>query len=213
MLLDLMKRSEAVLNGHPVNKTRRARGESPATTIWLFWGSGAASALPSFRQAYGLKAAATSAVDVINGLARMIGVDVLKINGVTDNIDNDFTAQADGGLAALEGNDLVVIHIEATDEAGHVGSVEDKVAAIEKTDAEVASRLRAVKGDFRVLIMPDHPTPVATRTHNPDPVPFLVWGTGVGANGAERFTENEAKKTGLFLDAACSIMSGLLVTR
>ena len=212
-LLDLMKRSEAVLKDHPVNKARVARGDSPATTIWLFWGSSVASSLPTYKKAYGLKAAATSAVDVIKGLAGMMGMELLEIKGVTDNLDNDFAGQASGALAALDKNDLVIIHIEATDEAGHVGSVVDKVAAIEKTDAEVAGRIRSWKGGLlRVLIMPDHPTPIPTRTHNADPVPFLVWGEGIASNGARRFTEKEASKTGLFLDPAHSIIGRLLVT-
>ncbi|MBI2851298.1 MAG: cofactor-independent phosphoglycerate mutase [Chloroflexi bacterium] len=211
LLQDLMKRSEAVLREHPVNSARRARGESPATTIWLFWGSGTASALPTFKQAYGLKAAATSAVDVIKGLAGMMGMDVLQIQGVKDGLDNDFAGQAEGALTALDKNDLVVIHIEATDEAGHTGSVNDKVEAIEKTDSEVISRLRAWKEDaLRVLVMPDHPTPVETRTHNPDPVPFMLWGDGFTSNGAKRFTEKEALKTGLIIDAGYRIMSRLV---
>lgn len=213
LLRDLMTRSEAVLRNHPVNAARLARGESAATTIWLFWGSGVASALPTFKHTYGLKAAASSAVDVINGLAGMMGMDVLKIKGVTDNLDNDFAGQASGALAALEKNDLVVIHVEATDEAGHVGSVEEKVAAIEKTDSEVVSRLRGRRGALRVLIMPDHPTPVSTRTHNADPVLFMVWGDGISPNGAKRFTEKEAVKTGLFLANGYSIIGGLLVTK
>jgi 2,3-bisphosphoglycerate-independent phosphoglycerate mutase len=214
LLRELMKRSEAVLKEHPVNAARKVRREPSVTTIWLFWGSAVAAELPSFDQLYGLKAAATSAVDVINGLAGMMGMDVLKIVGVTDGLDNDFAAQASGALSALQNNDLVVIHIEAADEAGHVGSVEEKVAAIERTDSEVVSRLRTWKGgDLRVLVMPDHPTPISTRTHNSDPVPFMVWGKGIAHNGAKRFTEKEAGGTGLFLGAACSIMSGLLVTR
>jgi 2,3-bisphosphoglycerate-independent phosphoglycerate mutase len=210
-LLDLMHRSEAVLQEHPINAARRARGEFPATTIWLFWGSGIPAALPAFKQAYGLNGVVTSAVDVIRGLALMIGVKVLEIPGVTDGMDNDFAGQAKGALAALEKNDLAVIHIEATDEAGHSGSIEDKVAAIEKTDSQVISRLRDWKGDaLRVLVMPDHPTPIVTRTHNPDPVPFLLWGEGFASNGAKRFTEKEAVQRGLFLDPGSAIMSRLV---
>ncbi len=211
LLRDLMKRSESVLRDHPVNAARRARGEALATTIWIFWGSGNPAALPDFKEAYGLQAAVTSAVDVIKGLAQMIGVKVLEIPGVTDGMDNDFAGQTDGALAAFDKNDLVVIHIEATDEAGHTGSVEDKVEAIQKTDSEVFSRLRAWHGDaLRVLVMPDHPTPIVTRTHNPDPVPFLLWGEGFTSNGAKRFTEIEAVRQGLFLDDGYSIMSRLI---
>ena len=211
LLLDLMKRSEAVLREHPVNVARQARGELPANMIWLFWGSGKESALPTFKQTYGLEAVVTSPVDVIRGLALIIGMELLEIPGVTDDLDNDFAGQAAGALAALNENDLVVIHVEATDEAGHVGSIDDKVAAIQKTDSEVVSRLRGWKGGaLRVLVMPDHPTPILTRTHNPDPVPFMLWGEGFASNGAKRFTEKEAARTGLFLDPGCSIMSKLV---
>ena len=214
LLRDLMKRSEAVLLNHPVNKARQSRGELPATTIWLFWGSGLNLSMPAFKQAYGLKAAATSAVDVIKGLAGLLGMEVLDIPGVKDGLDNDFAGQAEGGLSALEKNDMVVIHIEATDEAGHVGSVADKVAAIEKTDKEVARRLRNWKGEpLRVLVMPDHPTPITTRTHNPDPVPFMLWGEGITSSGAKRFTEKEAAGTGLFIDSGYSIMGRLVLPK
>lgn len=214
LLRDLMKRSEAILKEHPVNKARQARGESPATTIWLFWGSSIAAALPTFKQAYGLEAAVTSAVDVIKGLAGMMGMQLLEIPGVTDGMDNDFAGQASGALDSLKKNDLAVIHIEATDEAGHVGSVEDKVAAIERADNEVISRLRAWKGGaLRVLVMPDHPTPILTRTHNADPVPFMLWGAGLKSNGAKRFTEKEAAGTGLFIDPGYSIMARLILTK
>lgn len=211
LLLELMKRSEAVLREHPVNIARQARGDLPANTIWLFWGSGKESALPTFKQAYGLEAAVTSAVDVIKGLAEMMGMEVLEIPGVTDGMDNDFAGQATGALVALKEKDLVVIHIEATDEAGHTGSTAEKVEAIQKTDSEVVSRLRSWKGEaLRILIMPDHLTPIVTRTHNPDPVPFMLWGEGFTSNGAKRFTEKEAAGTGLFLDPGFGIMSRLI---
>ncbi|MDO8687411.1 MAG: cofactor-independent phosphoglycerate mutase [Dehalococcoidales bacterium] len=210
-LLDLMQRSEAVLRENPVNVSRRSRGEIPATMIWLFWGSGQAPALPPFRQLYGPEAAVTSAVDVIRGLARMIGMKVLDITGVTDGLDNDFAGQAAGALAALNQYDLAVIHVEATDEAGHTGSIDDKIEAIQRVDREIVSRLRAWRGDkLRVLVMPDHSTPIATRTHNSDPVPFLLWGPGFTANGGKRFTEAEASKTGLLIDPGYNIMSRLV---
>lgn len=211
LLLELMERSRGVLEKHPVNQARQAKGEPPANMIWLFWGSGASVALPTFKQAYGLEAAVTSAVDVIKGLGGMMGMEILELPGVTDGMDNDFAGQASGALAALQRKDMVVIHLEASDEAGHAGSVEEKVAAIEMTDKEVISRLRAWKEDsFRVLAMPDHPTPIATKTHNADPVPFMLWGEGFTSNGAKRLTEKEAAKTGLFLDPGYSIMGRLI---
>ena len=211
ILRDLMERSEAVLRDHPVNIKRRSRGEIPATMIWLFWGSGNASDMPSFKQAYGLDAAVTSGVDVIRGLARMLDVGVLDIPGVSDGLENDYAAQAEGALNALDDRDLVVIHVEATDEAAHAGSIDEKVEAIQRTDAEVMGRLRSWRGDeLRLLVMPDHPTPIEVRTHTADPVPFILWGAGFVPNGAKRFTEPEAEKTGFFLDPGYKIMSMLI---
>jgi len=210
ILHDLMARSEAVLQDHPVNVKRRARGDIPATTLWLFWGSGRLPDMPSFRQICGLDAAMTSAVDLLHGLAKMAKMDNLDIPGVTDGLDNNYAGQAIGALNALDGHDLAVIHIEAPDEMGHAGAIDDKVEALQRIDNEVISRLRSWrKAPLRVLIMPDHPTPIQTQTHSPDPVPFLLWGTGFTANGAKRLTESEAESTGLFIDPGYNIMSRL----
>jgi len=211
ILRDLMVRSEEVLRYHLVNVKRRSRGEIPATTIWLFWGSGQVPDMPEFKQVYGLSAALTSGVDLLRGLAKMVGMEVLVIPGVTDSLDNDFAAQAVGALEALEEHDLVVIHIEAPDEAAHAGSIDDKVEAIHRIDREVIGRLRSWGGDeLRLLVMPDHPTPIKTRTHSPEPVPFLLWGKGFSSNGAKKFTEAEAKSTGLFIEDGYKIMGRLI---
>ncbi|UCG10369.1 MAG: cofactor-independent phosphoglycerate mutase [Dehalococcoidia bacterium] len=210
-LVDLMKRSVAVLAEHPVNSKRRSRGDVPANMIWLFWGSGQAPSMPAFKPVYGVSAAMTSAVDLLRGLARMMGMAVLVIAGVSDGPDNDYAAQANGALTALKEHDLVVIHVEAPDEAAHSGSVEDKVTAIQMVDKEVVSRLGTYQpGNLRVLIMPDHPTPIEIRTHSPDPVPFMLWGPGFSANVARRFTEAEAAKTGLFVDPGYNLMGRLI---
>jgi 2,3-bisphosphoglycerate-independent phosphoglycerate mutase len=211
VLRELMGRSEAVLRYHPVNEKRRSRGEIPATTIWFFWGSGKVPEMPSFQQVYGLSAALTSGVDLLKGLGKMMEMEVLAIDGVTDGLDNDFAAQAEGALGALEENDLVVIHIEAPDEAAHAGSVDDKIEAINRIDKEVVSRLRSWDEDkLRLLVLPDHPTPIKTRTHSPEPVPFLLWGEGFKPNGAKSFSEIEAKNTGLFIEDGYKIMGKLV---
>ncbi|MBI4266855.1 MAG: cofactor-independent phosphoglycerate mutase [Chloroflexi bacterium] len=210
-LRELMARSKAVLKSHPVNVKRESEGKIPATTIWLFWGCGQIPDMPAFRQIYGLRAAMTSGVDLLRGLARMTGLAPLDIPGVTDGPDNDYAAQAAGALAALGQHDLVAVHIEAPDEAGHIASVEGKVEAIERADKEVISRLRDWKGEpLRVLVMPDHPTPIKVQTHTDEPVPFLLWGEGFQANGAKRFTEAEAKRTGVFIEEGYKIMGKLL---
>jgi 2,3-bisphosphoglycerate-independent phosphoglycerate mutase len=211
ILRELMGRSEAVLRYHPVNERRRRRGEIPATTIWLFWGSGQLPEMPSFQQVYGLSAALTSGVDLLKGMGKMLEMEVLAIGGVTDGLDNDFAAQSKGALAALAENDLAVIHIEAPDEAAHAGAVDSKIEAIQRIDREVVSRLRSWdEDDLRLLVMPDHPTPIKSRTHSPEPVPFLLWGEGFKPNGAKRLTELEARNTGLFIEDGYKIMGRLL---
>lgn len=211
LLRDIMEKSKAVLEGHPVNLEREARGEIPANMIWLFWGSGQIPEMPPFKQVYGLDAAMTSGVDLLRGLARMAGMDVLDIPGVTDGLDNDYGAQATGALKALDKYDLVAIHIEAPDEAAHAGSIGDKVAAIQRVDEEVVRRIGSWNLDaIRVLVLPDHPTPIKIQTHTDEPVPFVLWGSGFKSNGAKRFTEAEAKKTGIFIDDGYNIMSWLV---
>jgi 2,3-bisphosphoglycerate-independent phosphoglycerate mutase len=167
--------------------------------------------MPSFRQFYGFNAAMTSAVDLLRGLAKMAGMTVLEIPGITDSLDNDFAGQANGALKALKDHDLVVIHIEAPDEAGHAGSIEKKVEAIEKIDHEVIRRLRSWQDDsLRLLVMPDHPTPIKTQTHNNEPVPFLIWGPGFSTNGATRFTEKDANSTKFVIDKGHDVMKYFL---
>lgn len=210
LLRQLMASSEAVLKKHPVNIERWARGDIPATMIWLFWGSGRIPEMPSFKQAYGLEAAMNSGVDLLRGLARMAEMEVLDIPGVTDGLDNDYAAQAAGALKALEKYELVAIHIEAPDEAAHAGSIDDKVEAIQRVDKEVVSRIRSWNPDaLRVLVLPDHPTPIKIQTHTDEPVPFVLWGSGFASNGAKRFTEAEAKSAGIFIEDGCNIMTKL----
>jgi len=210
LLNELMARSEEVLREHPVNMARRARGEIPATMIWLFWGSAKLPDMPAFQQRYGLKSAMTSGVDLLKGLAKLAGMEVLDIAGVTDNLNNDYAAQASGALKALESHDLVVVHIEAPDEAAHDRAIEAKIEALQRIDREVVGRFRSWQGDIRLLVMPDHSTPIEVQTHTDDPVPFLLWGPGFASNGARRFTEAEAKNTGLFLEEGYKIMGRLL---
>ena len=210
-LLDLMKRSEAVLCGHPVNEARRSRGDIPATMIWLFWGSRQIPDMPAFKLVCGLDAAMTSGVDLLRGLAKVLGIEVLNIHGVTGDQDNDYNAQALGALESLEGVDLVVIHVEAPDEAAHAGLVDDKVEAIQRIDSEIVKQLCSWNGDsLRILVMPDHLTPIEVQTHIGEPVPFMLYGPGFASDGAERFTEAEAKNTGVLIREGHNIMAKLI---
>jgi 2,3-bisphosphoglycerate-independent phosphoglycerate mutase len=210
-LNELMKRSQLILKDHPVNKKRIARGQLPATGIWLFWGSGKVPVMPKFSEVYHKKAAVTSGVSLLQGLGRMADMLLLEIPGVTDGLDNDYRAQIRGALDTLQKIDLVIVHIEAPDEAGHAGSIKDKITAIENIDKYVVSEIEKWKGgELRVLFTPDHPTPISTRTHISDPVPFMLWGRGVKETQAKRLTEAEAKKTGIRVDPGWHIMRKLI---
>jgi 2,3-bisphosphoglycerate-independent phosphoglycerate mutase len=167
--------------------------------------------MPAFKEAYGLNAAVISGVDIVRGLARMTELAVLDVPGVTGDMNNDYMSQAAGSLEALEKYDMVVCHVEATDEAAHAGLIKDKIEAIQEVDKEVVSRLRSWDKDaLRVLILPDHATPIETQTHVADPVPFILWGPGFRASGAKRFTEAAAKDTGVFVEEGYNIMSRLI---
>ena len=210
-LKELMTRSELVLYDHPVNIERKTRGDIPATMAWLFWGSGKIPDMPAFKEVYGLDAAMISGVDIMRGLARMIDMEVLDIPGVTGDLNNDYMAQAIGALETLLRHDMVVIHVEATDEAAHAGLAKDKIEAIQGVDKEIVARLRTWDRDaLHVLILPDHSTPIEIQTHVADPVPFILWGPGFTANGAKRFTEVEAKGTGVFINEGYNIMGKLV---
>jgi 2,3-bisphosphoglycerate-independent phosphoglycerate mutase len=220
----LMERSKAVLAKHPVNQARIARGQLPATQIWLFWPGMRPGEMPTFAQAYGGKtAAATSAVDLLRGLAVQAGMDVLNIAGVTDGGDNDFAGQMAGALASLDDHDVVFVHVEAPDELSHAGDVAGKVRAIEAVDALMVSQVIALRegtgvggpgsgigDDVALLVMPDHPTPLEIKTHVGEPVPFLIWGPGFAPNGAGAFTEKEARATGLAVAPGHLLMGRLL---
>jgi 2,3-bisphosphoglycerate-independent phosphoglycerate mutase len=212
VLLDLMERARVVLRSWPNNYSRAGEGKLPATDIWPFWPGVAPKGLQPFSLKRGLSAAMTSGVDLLNGLGTLTGIDRLEIAGVSDGPDNDYAAQAEGALAALEDHDLVVIHVESPDEEGHAGNVAGKVDAIEAIDREVVSRVRRrmAEGRLAVLCMPDHPTPIELKTHVGEPVPFVIAGEGVTADGAERYDELAGAATGLSLDPGRLVMDMLL---
>jgi len=207
LLRDLMARSETFMKNHPVNLKRVAEGKLPATSIWLFWGSGNVPLMPSFTEQFGIKAAVSSGVDLLRGLGKMAGMDILNIHGVTDGLDNDYEAQANGALKALNNYDMVILHIEAPDEAGHAGSKADKVEAIQRIDEAVLGRLTKWSGELRLMVSPDHPTPLGIRTHTSEPVPFVIYGKGTTSNGAKRLTEVDAKRTSLVIDPGYGLMN------
>lgn len=210
LLLALMERSHQILAEHPVNREREARGALPANQIWPFWPGLQPGRMPSFQQVFGRSAALTTAVDLLRGLARQISIDLLDPPGVTDGLDNDFHGQMAAALASLAAHDVVVAHVEAPDEAAHSGDADGKVRAIELVDGLMLSQLAGVEEELRVLVLPDHPTPLAIRTHVAEPVPFLLWGPGCPANGARRFTEAEAASTGLVIRPGHNLLGRFL---
>jgi 2,3-bisphosphoglycerate-independent phosphoglycerate mutase len=177
ILRELMLKSADILENHPVNKERIRRGDKPANSIWL-WGQGRKLNLPSFKQKYSLHGALVSAVDLMRGLGISAGLRILEVPGITGYLDTNYEGKADGALKALKQVDIVYIHVEAPDEAGHSGKYEDKIRAIEDFDARVVGNV--MKGlvsfsEYRVLILPDHATPIEAKTHTDEPVPFVIY--------------------------------------
>lgn len=209
-LLDLMERARPVLERSEVNRARSQRGALPATDVWPFWPGERPQGLEAFSDKRGLTAALSSGVDLLHGLAELTGIDRLDLPGVTDGPGNDYAAQAIGTLRALGDHDVVIVHVESPDEAGHAGDAEAKVAAIEAIDAEVVSRARDWEGELRILAMPDHPTPLEIRTHVGEPVPFVLAGPGVVARGSRGFDEAGAASTDLLVDPGYGVMDLLL---
>jgi len=210
VLTAFMERARPVLVRSAVNARRVAEGHLPITDVWPFWPGSAPKDLVPFSQRRGKTAALTSGVDLLGGLAVLTGIDRLTIPGVTDGADNDYAGQAAGGLAALADHDLVVIHVETPDEEGHAGDVAGKIAGIEAIDREVVARAMALPGPLRILCMPDHPTPIALKTHTAEPVPFVLWGEGIATDGAVLFTEDAARDSGVLLDPGRDVMDRLL---
>lgn len=210
ILLSLMARARVVLEQSAPNISRREMEEVAATDIWPFWPGRAPRGLVPIRQLRGISAAMTSGVDLLNGLAELTGIDRLDIPGVTDGPDNDYATQAEQALRALRHYDLVVIHVETPDEAGHAGDVAAKVAGIEAIDREIVRRARDFGDGLRVLCMPDHATPIAMKTHVGEPVPFVLAGPGIVHNGAATFDEASAQDTGLLVDPGRRVMDLLL---
>ncbi len=178
ILRELMMKSVDILWGHPVNKERLKCGKKPANSIWL-WGRGKRPQIPTYQEKYGLKGALVSAVDLTKGLGIYAGFEILKVPGVTGWLDTNYSGKAEYALNALKNVDLVYIHVESPDEAGHSGNYKDKIKAIEDFDSLVVGPvMKGLKERFkhyRVLLMPDHATPIKIRTHTDDPVPFVIY--------------------------------------
>lgn len=209
-LIAMMKKSYDVLKNHPINLKRIAEGKRPANSIWL-WGEGNKPILPSFESLYGLKGSVISAVDLLKGIGISAGMSTPDVPGATGYIDTNFEGKARYALKELEdGKDFVYIHIEAPDECGHRNEPENKVRAIELIDEKVLSIL--LEGlekydDYKIMILPDHPTPIVTKTHARDAVPYMIYHKSVPVDGVDTINEDTAKATGNFIEKGSELMS------
>ena len=210
--LDIIKRSQDVLRAHPVNQAREAAGKLSATSAWL-WGQGRAPSLESYKDRFGITGSVISAVDLIKGIGVCAGLDIIEVPGATGYIDTNYKGKIDAALQAIEEVDFVYLHVEAPDEAGHEGKADLKVQAIEDFDSKiVAPCLDYVRkhGNIRILVAPDHETPVKIKTHAGNPVPFAIYGPGITSNGSTAYTEAKAKETGLLVKNAYKLLPNLL---
>ena len=213
-LIQMMKDSYAFLSEHPVNKKRVAEGKRPANSIWM-WGEGKKPMLPAFSAVYGKKGAIVSAVDLLKGIAKCAKMEAPEVEGATGYIDTNFEGKALAAVDALKnGCDFVYIHLEAPDECGHRNEPENKVKAIEMIDSRVLpivlDGLKAIGEDYKIMVLPDHPTPIVTQTHAADPVPYLIYHKANEKQGVDSINEETAKNTGVFIENGPDIMRKFL---
>lgn len=213
-LAELMKKAAKFLENHPINQERKAKGLHPANGIWL-WGEGRKAALEPFADRFGLKGTIISAVDLLKGIGFFAKMEVLEVPGATGYIDTNYQGKLKAALNALSrGQDFIYIHIEAPDECGHRGEMENKIMAIEDIDSKVLGPLLQgleEYGDFKLLIMPDHPTPLDIKTHTATPVPFLLYHREKPLEGPEVFSEKSAAATGFNLGPAHNLIPDLML--
>ncbi|HHV51604.1 MAG TPA: cofactor-independent phosphoglycerate mutase [Clostridiales bacterium] len=203
-LLEMMRKSYEILKNHPLNLKRVKEGLNPANAIWL-WGQGKRPSLQLYKERFGVKGSVISAVDLIKGIGRIAGMNVCRVDGATGYVDTNFEGKTAAALNELKnGQDFVFIHIEAPDECGHRGEAENKIKAIEYIDSRVLKPLlEGLKemGDFNIMVLPDHPTPLAIRTHTSDPVPYLIYSSrGNKASGITSFNETSAARSDIFFE-------------
>ncbi len=208
-LIAMMKESYDFLMEHPVNKRRIAEGKRPANSIWL-WGEGTKPALPDFKEKYGVDGSIISAVDLLKGIAKCAGMNAPEVEGATGYIDTNFEGKAECAIKELETKDFVYIHIEAPDECGHRNEPENKVKSIEIIDEKVLSKVVEdldKYDDYKIMVLPDHPTPIVTMTHAGDAVPYMIYQKSKATNnGVATFTEETAKATGNYVEIGHTLM-------
>lgn len=194
----IMEKSQKLFANCEVNQQRQSRGEPPATQVWL-WGQGKTPALQNFQQRFGVKSAVITAVDLLRGIGRLLGWDVIEVEGATGYLDTDYAAKGRAAIAALDKYDFVVVHVEATDEASHEGHADAKVKALEEIDRHIVGPVHAAlqqRGEYRMLVCPDHPTFLRTKTHSHGFVPFAMCGAGITPDATQQYDEITAATTG-----------------
>jgi 2,3-bisphosphoglycerate-independent phosphoglycerate mutase len=212
VLCEVMDRSLELFAEHPVNQARRRAGSLPATNVWL-WGLGKRPSLAPFAELYGARGSMITAVDLLRGLATLIGWQRIEVPGATGYTDTDYAAKGRYGVNALDSTDLICVHVEATDEASHEGDVAAKIRALEEIDRHVVAPLHAAlarQGDYRILVTPDHPTPVRTKTHSHGEVPLAISGTGIQKDQASTYDERSAAASSLAFDEGWKMMAYFL---
>ncbi len=215
ILIDLMNSAQLLLNNHPVNNRRNAEGKIPANSIWL-WGHGRKPAMETLKDRFGLSGAVISAVDLIKGIGLCAGLEIINVPGATGYIDTNYKGKAQYALEALKRHDYVYVHVEAPDEAAHSGNLEHKIQAIEDFDKLVVGTVLdgiEALGDHRILVLPDHPTPVALMTHTSDPVPYILYDSKARATNAsqvEGYSEAQAAATGCLVSEGFRLMEKLV---
>lgn len=212
--LELMKRSYDILKDHPVNVARKARGLKPANSAWL-WSPGKKPRLPSFKEKWGLDAAVISAVDLIKGIGLCAGMRSIDVDGATGNVHTNYTGKANAAINAFkDGAELVYVHVEAPDECGHRAETENKVKSIELIDSKILAPiyeyLLSSEEAFKIMVLPDHPTPICKRTHTIDPVPFFIYSSDEERSGCVAFDEASAAKTDLYVPCGYTLMDLLV---
>ncbi len=210
---ELQRRSFDILNHHPVNEARRARGLKPANSAWL-WSPGKKPQLPSFREKWGLNGTVISAVDLIKGIGLCAGMRSIDVEGATGNVHTNYKGKAEAAIRAFgEGSELVYVHVEAPDECGHRAELDNKVLSVEKIDAEilapVLAYLRESGEEFKIMVLPDHPTPVRIRTHTILPVPFFIYSSNERREGVAQFCEESATAANNYVANGWQLMSML----
>jgi 2,3-bisphosphoglycerate-independent phosphoglycerate mutase len=212
VLIDLIKKSETLLKDHSINLARRNLKKNEATSIWL-WGHGKKARMELFKKKYGLNGAAITAVDLVKGLANLIGFDFIKVEGATGYFDTDYRAKGLAAIEAIKKYDIVLVHVEATDEAGHAGKADIKKKALEEIDKHIVGPILAdlkKYKNWRMLVMPDHPTPVSTQGHTGEAVPFAMMGDGISGEVHLPLGEKNAVKTGIKIDNGYELMISFL---